>query len=274
MTAWVSKLRRSMNSFFRKSLFAVLAIALVVFAAGCGGSKKPTEAPDAVLKSALAKTAGINSGMAEVKASLALGSLPGSLSIQGGGPFDTEAKGGAATDLQFSVDVAGTQQNFGILAVGGKNYLTVDGKALEQKGDGAELGPDQVAGFLNGLGDNLTNVKRAGENKYTATVDVKKLLESSKAGDNLSKLSIPGLGSGEQLSKSVSTADITVTVDEGGYAQVLDIDLPITTSGNQGGVRATITLTDIDQPQTIDQPTNVVGDASELGGIGAALAGQ
>jgi len=273
--AWVSKLRRPMNSFFKKSLFAVLAISLVAFAAGCGGSDEPTEAPDVALKSALTKTAGIKSGMADVKASLALGSLPGSLSIQGGGPFDTAAKGGAATDLQFSVDVAGTQQNFGILAVGGKNYLTVDGKALEQKGDGgAGLGPDQVADFLSGLGDNLTNVKSAGENKYTATVDVKKLLESSKAGDNLSELSIPGLGSGEQLSKSVSTAEITVTVDADGYAQVLDIDLPITTGGNQGGVRATITLSEIDQPQTIDEPTNVVGDASELGGLGAALSGQ
>lgn len=272
--AWVSKLRRPMNSFFKKSLFVVLAISLVVFAAGCGGSDEPTETPDAALKSALTKTASIKSGTADVKASLALGNLPGSLSIQGGGPFDTEAKGGAATDLQFSVDVAGTQQNFGILAVGGKNYLTVDGKALEQKGDGASLGPDQISEFLDGLGDNLTNVKSAGENKYTATVDVKKLLEASKAGDNLSKLSIPGLGSGEQLSKSVSTADITVTVDADGYAQVLDIDLPITTGGNQGGVRATITLSDIDQPQTIEEPTNVVGDASELGGLGAALAGQ
>lgn len=272
--AWVSKLRRLMNSFFKKSLFAVLAIALVAFAAGCGGSDEPAEAPDAALKSALTKTAGISSGMAEVKASLALGSLPGSLAITGGGPFDTKAKGGAATDLQFSVDVAGTQQSFGIVAVDGKNYLTVDDKALEQKGDGASLGPDQVSEFLKGLGDNLTNVKSTADDTYTATVDVKKLLEGSSAGDDLSKLSIPGLGSGEQLSKSVSTADITVTVDAEGYAQVLDIDLPITTGGNQGGVRATITLTEIDEPQTIEEPTNVVGDASELGGLGAALAGQ
>ncbi|MGH2958430.1 MAG: hypothetical protein ACRDKE_02405 [Solirubrobacterales bacterium] len=263
-----------MNSFFKKSLFAVLAIALVAFAAGCGGSDEPTEAPDAALKSALDKTAGISSGVAEVKASLALGSLPGSLTIQGGGPFDTKAKGGAATNLQFSVDVAGTQQNFGLVSVGGKGYLTVDDKALEQKDEGASLGPDQVADFLSGLGDNLTNVKSTGDNTYTATVDVKKLLEASKAGDNLSKLSIPGLGSGEQLSKSVSTANITVTVDADGYAQVLDIDLPITTGGNQGGVRAKITLTEIDEPQTIDEPTNVVNDASELGGLGAALAGQ
>jgi hypothetical protein len=274
MTAWVSKLRRAMNSFFKKSLLTVLALALVAFAAGCGGDDKPTESPSAAVKSALAKTAEIKSGNADVKGSLAVGSLPGSVSLQGGGPFDTEAEGGPATNLQFSVDIAGTEQKFGIVAVGGKNYLTVDDKALEQKEDQGSLSPDQISEFIAGLGDNLTNVKSTGEDTYTATVDVKKMLEASKAGDNLSKLNIPGLGSGQQLAQSLSTANITVTIDAEGYAQVLDIDLPISTGGNQGGVRATITLTEIDEPQTIEEPTNVVKDASELGGIGAALAGQ
>lgn len=273
MTAWASKLRRGMNSLFKKSLFAVLAIALVVFAAGCG-SDKPSPSPNAAVKSALTKTSGITSGQADVKASLSAGNLPGSLSITGGGPFDTEAKGGPATNLQFSVNIAGSEQNFGILAVGGKSYTTVDDKALEQKDDGGSLNPDQISGFIAGLANNLTNVKSAGEDTYTGTVDVKKLIENSSTGDNLSELSIPGLGSGKKLAESVSTADITVTIDADGYASVIDIDMPITTSGSQGGIRATITLSDIDKPVTIEEPTNVVSSASELGGIGAALAGQ
>lgn len=280
MMDWASKLRRAMNSlfkksnFFRSTLLAVLAIALVVFAAGCGGSDKPAESPDAAVKSALKKTSEITSGQADIKGSLAAGSLPGSISITGGGPFDTKAKGGPATNLQFSVNVAGTDQSFGIIAVNGKNYLTVGDKALEQKGEGASLNPDQIASFIAGLGDNLTNVQSAGEDTYTATVDVKKLIENSKAGDNLSQLSIPGLGSGQQLSKSVGNADITVTIDSEGYASVLDIDLPITSGTSQGGIRATITLSDIDKPVTIDEPTNVVSSAAALGGLGAALAGQ
>jgi hypothetical protein len=54
----------------------------------------------------------------------------------------------------------------------------------------------------------------------------------------------------------------------------MDIDLPLSQGGNQGGVRATITLTEINQPQTIEAPKNIVSSPSELGGLGAAFAGQ
>jgi hypothetical protein len=273
MTASASKLRRAMNSLLKKSIFLVLAIAVAALAAGCGSSSKSSASPVSALKDALNKTSQIKSGKADVKGSLAAGNLPGSIAIEGGGPFDTKAKGGPAADLQFSVTVAGTDQHFGIVAVGGKNYLTVDDKALEQKGSGS-LSPDQISAFIAGLGDNLTNVKSTGDNAYSATVNVKKLIQDSKSGDDLSKLSIPGLGSGQQLAKSVGNADINVTVDDAGYASVMDIDLPITTGGSQGGVRAKITLSDIDKPVTIEEPTNVVSSAAELGGLGAAIAGQ
>lgn len=263
-----------MNPLVKRTLLAVLAIGLVAFVAGCGSDSKTSSAsPSEAVKDALTKTSQITSGQADVKASLSVGSLPGSISITGGGPFDTKAKGGPATDLQFSANIAGSDQSFGIVSVDGKSYLTVGDKALEQK-DAQSLQPDQIADFIAGLGNNLTNVKSSGEDTYTATVDVKKMIGDSKAGDNLSKLNIPGLGSGQQLSKAVSNADITVTVNAAGYAEVLDVDLPITTGGNQGGVRAKITLSEIDQPQTIEGPTNVVNDAAELGGIGAALANQ
>ncbi|MBJ7459568.1 MAG: hypothetical protein JHD02_10305 [Thermoleophilaceae bacterium] len=266
-----------MNSLLKKTLLTVVALALVAFAAGCGGdSKTSTESPDQAVKNALAKTAGINSGNATVKASIAVGSLPGSLAIEGGGAFDKKAKGGGAADLQFSVEIAGTEQSFGLVTYGGKSYLTVEGKALEQKDSGTSLSPDQVADFIEGLSKYLTNVKSVpdSENEYTAEVDVKKLLSDSKAGDNLSELSIPGLGSGQKLAEQVGNADITVTIDDEGYAQVLDINLPINANGSQGGVRANIALSDINQPVTIEEPTNVVSSAAELGGVGAAIAGR
>jgi hypothetical protein len=226
------------------------------------------------MQAALEKTSTITSGMAKVKGSLSLGSLPGSLSITGGGPFDTKADGGPAVDLQLSVDIAGSPQEFGLVAVDGNGYLTVGDKALEQKGT-SSFQPGQIPKFLKALGDNLTNVKSPAENSYSATVDLKKMIEGATGDDAeaLKKLSIPGLGSGDSFTKSLSTADVTITVDAQGYAQTMDINMPITQGGNQGGIRATITLSEINQPQTIDKPKNVVSDASELGGIGAALAG-
>jgi hypothetical protein len=261
-----------MKTSIKRSLLAILALAILAFAAGCGSSDAPKQDPAEAMKSALEKTSTIKSGNAEVKGSISIGSLPGSLAVTGGGPFDTEAKGGGAVELSLSVDIAGTAQEFGLVAVDGKNYLTVGDKALEQKESDGGLEPGQIADFISGLGDNLTNVKSPSANTYTATVDVKKLLAEGDA--DISKLSFPGLGSGAQLAKSLSTATIKVTVDADGYAQTMDIDLPLSQGGNQGGVRATITLTEINQPQTIEAPKNVVTSPAELGGLGAAFAGQ
>jgi hypothetical protein len=261
-----------MKTSIKRSALAILALAILAFAAGCGSKSSSSESPATAMKAALEKTATIKSGNAAVKGSISIGSLPGSLAVTGGGPFDTEAKGGGAVELNLSIDIAGSPQEFGLVSVDGKNYLTVGDKALEQKKSGAALEPDQIASFISGLGDNLTNVKSPSENKYTGTVDVKKLLADGKA--DVSKLSFPGLGSGAELSKSLSTATVTITVNADGYADKMDIDLPLSQGGNQGGVRATITLSEINQPQTIEAPKNVVSSPAELGGLGAAFAGQ
>lgn len=252
------------------ALFAVVVLALV--ATGCGDSKTSSESPQDAMQSALAKTATITSGKATIKGSISVGSVPGSLSVSGDGTFDTKAADGGALDLQLSVNIAGSDQEFGFVTVDGKSYLTVGEKAIEQK-NGNSLKTGQVTAFIKGLSDYLTNVKSVGDNKYSADVDVKKMIADNKNGD-LAKLSIPGIGSGAELQQSLGDATITVTVDSEGYAQTMDINLSLQQSGSQGGVRATISLSDINQPVTITKPENIVQSAADLGAIGAALSGQ
>jgi hypothetical protein len=62
-----------------------------------------------------------------------------------------------------------------------------------------------------------------------------------------------------------------VKVDSQGYANYLDINLPIKQGSGEGGVRATITLSDINQPVTITKPKTIVEDSSALGAIGGML---
>lgn len=254
-------------------LIAALVAVAALLASGCGGkSSSSSVSPETAIQDALTKTAGIDSGQAGVKAAISIGSLPGSFDINGGGPFDAKASGGGAFDLDFKVNIAGSSQEFGFTKVDGKSYVTAGDKALEQKGASAGIDPKSVSSFLSGIGKYLSNAKQTSDGTYTATVNVKQLLEDSKGSKNgLSGASIPGLGSVSQLSNEISTANITVKVDSQGYADYLDIDLPIKQGSGEGGVRATITLTDINQPVTITAPKNVVSDSSELGAIGGLL---
>lgn len=262
-----------MNRIFKKPLIALIAVlALALVAAGCGDKSSSSASPQQTMESALAKTATITSGKTNIKGSISVGNLPGSLSVNGSGSFDTKAADGGALDLDFSVDIAGNKQEFGFVTVDGASYLTVGDKALEQK-NGNTLTTGQVTDFIKGMSKYLTDVKSVGDNKYSAKVNVKQMIADNKNGD-LSKLSIPGIGSGANLQNSLGDASVTVTVDSQGYASTMDINLTLQQSGSQGGVRLTISLTDINQPVTISKPENIVQSASDLGAIGAALSGQ
>lgn len=268
----------------RNRIFTLIlgCVAAALVATGCGGDDKAADkSPADAVTASLQKTSEVKSGSADIEGSISTGSLPGSIAVTGKAVFDTEATGGAAMDVDLSVSVAGTEQKFGFVAVDGKNYLTVGDKALEQKGaNSQQLEPGQISSFISGISKYVTNAKNTGEadglTTYTATVDVKKMITDNandKEQTDLSKLSIPGVGSGQELQKAVSTADITVGVNSDGYAQELRIDMPLTISGNSGGIRVNITLSDIDQPVTVEAPTNVVDSASALGGLGSLLSG-
>lgn len=256
-------------------------VAAALVATGCGGDKAAEQSPADAVTAALKKTSEVKSGSADIEGSVSTGSLPGSISVTGEAVFDTEAAGGAAMDIDLSISIAGAEQKFGFVAVDGKNYVTVDDKALEQKGaNSQQLEPGQISSFIAGLSKYVSNAKSTGEadglSTYTATVDVKKMIADNgndKEQTDLSKLSIPGVGSGAELQNAVSTADITVGVNSDGYAQELRIDMPLQISGNSGGIRVNINLSDIDQPVTVEKPENVVDSASDLGGLGAMLSG-
>lgn len=266
-----------MNRFSFKSLFVLATLAASFFVlTGCGSDAK-SESPEAAVKAALEKTSTITSGNTELKGALSIGSLPGSIAISGGGPFDTKAEGGPAFKIELELKIAGSPQKFGIAAVDGKNYLLVGDKAIEQKEKkGEAFDSGQIADFIKNLGSYITSAESSGENTYTATVDVKQLFaDNAKKDGGLGNLSIPGLGSADQLTKSLESADISIEVDSEGYADVLDLNLPISTGGDQGGLRLTIDIGEINEPQTIEAPTDVVSDPSELGALGAAVgAGQ
>lgn len=267
-----------------KSLLALVLIAVAaILVAGCGDSGSD-EPPETQVKNALAKAAQIKSGVAEVEASISTGGFPGTIKLTGGGPFDTEAEGGAAFQLEFTVGIAGTEQQLGLTSVDGKNYVSAGDVAVEQKGDAATtFEPGQVSAFIDSLGDYLSNITEGSEAEadgqtlttFNAELDIKKLLDDAKAdGSDLSNLSIPGLGSAEELSQQLSTADLTIGIAEDGMPRLLTIDLPLDTGQGEGGVRGTLILTKIDEPVTVEKPANVVDDPSALGAIGQILGSQ
>lgn len=262
-----------MKRFSLKSLFvlAALAASLLVLT-GCGSDEK-SESPQAAVKAALEKTSTITSGNTKLKGSLSIGSLPGSIAIAGGGPFDTEAEGGGAFSIELALQIAGTEQKFGIAAVDGKNYLLVGDKAIEQKKkEGETVDSGQIADFIKNMGDYITSAESSDPNTYTATVDLKQLFaDNADKNGGLGGLSIPGLGTAEEVTKSIDSAEISIEVDSEGYADELVLNLPISTGGDQGGLRLTISIEEINEPQTIEAPTNVVSDPSELGALGAAV---
>jgi hypothetical protein len=265
-----------MTRIFRQSSIALSVLALCAFAvAGCGSKSADNNvAPSQAIQNALDKTSEITSGRAKLKGSLALGSMPGSIAITGGGPFDTKAKGGAAFDLEISLGLAGTQQKIGIVALDGKSYLVMGDRAVEQsKDDSMSFGGDQIASFIKGLGKYVSNAKEAGENTYTADVDMKKLIADVQKNSKGADLKIPGLGSIGDLKETVGSAALKVVVNPEGYADSIDINMPINSGGSEGGVRLTLDLTEINQPQTIEKPKKIVDADSALGGgLGSALA--
>lgn len=274
-------LARAMHRTLKTPLILAAAVALVaVFAAGCGSktsSSSSSQSPEAAFKAAMEKTSTITSGKSTLKGSMSVGSLPGSISISGGGPFDTKAEGGPALDLTLSVNIAGNDQKFGFVTVDGKSYMVFGDKAVEQKNSGsATADPGQIADFIKGLGENAADVQKTAENTYSATIDVKKILADAKkqSDSKLSDVQIPGLGNTDQLEKTLGDTKVTIKVDSEGYAQNMDINMSIKSDGSTGGLRMTIDLSEINQPQEISAPKNVVSGASELGGIGSALGGQ
>lgn len=258
------------------ALLAILALGI----AGCGGGD--AESSDDAVDAALEKASDIKSGKAEMKASILTGSLPPSFDIVGGGPFDTEAEGGVAYDLDLVVQVAGTDQDLGFTSVGGKSYLKVGDKAAELDGDtSASMDAGSIKDFIDSLGNYVTETnfeeeRNLGKDKlkvYRIIFDVKKLLaELTDENKALSNFSVPGLGSVDELAAGVQNGTGSIGVAPDGFPRVISVNVPIARASVQSGIRVTLTLTEINQPQTIEPPENIV-PRSDLGGIADFIGG-
>lgn len=268
------------NTFQLRLLGLFAVIALAVFVSGCGGDSDEGVSPDTAVADALTKASTIKSGESELKATINTGGFPPSFDITGGGPFDTEAEGGAAFDLDLVIQVAGTEQQIGFAAVDGKRYLKVGDKAAEtEDSTSGSLDPTSVKGFIDSLDEYVSNAKQLEDKTvdgetlkvYSMDIDVKKLFEDAKAnGDDISKLSIPALGSVEELAEGIDDATGTIAVAGDGYPRELSVNVPITNGTSEANVRGTITLSKINESVTIEKPSNIV-DESELGGIAQLL---
>lgn len=272
-------LHMNKNSVLAKLLIASLAIATALVLAGCGSDE---EDPQKIVESALEKAADIKSGQAEVKASILTGALPPSFDIVGGGPFDTEAEGGVSYDLDLTVQVAGTEQELGFAAVDGKSYLKVGDKAAEMKDNTAGgLNPGSIETFIDSLSDYVTeatfsedrNIGKEQVKVYDVIYDTAALLEDlSKDNPELTKLSIPGLGSVDQLSDGIKNSTGSLGIGTDGFPHLITVNVPIERTSSQAGLRVSLTLTEINQPVTIEAPDNIV-ERSELGGFADFLGG-
>lgn len=255
-----------MNQTFKKSpLILLVLVAAAIAFAGCGSeSKSDTTSQIDDIRAVLDKTSTIKSGNASIDGTLSAPGVPGTITLAGGGPFDTEAKGGPAYKLELQVQAAGSEQNIGIQAADGKNYLIVKGKAIEQEKSAGSLEPKQVSEFIKGLGEYMSSVEKTSDSTYTAKVDMPKLLSSApgKEANEASKLALPGLGSAGEFAKQLGVADVTVNVDPQGYADKIELNVPITQGGSEGVLRVTISMDEINQPQTIKKPTDVVAAPS------------
>ncbi len=247
--------------------FVLLTFALLAVA-GCG-SDGSDESPSDAVNAALVKTSEIKSGVAEVEGSVSLGNLPGAVSISGGGPFDTAAEGGPAFNIALALEIAGSPQKFGFASVDGDNYMIVGDKAAKQKnGEDQSLSPEGIASLIKSIGQHVTSVESSEDGAYTAKLDTQALLQDAREGEGkgLDGLELPGFGSADQLTDQLGVADITIKVSDAGYADEISLDMPLNAGGGEGALRLTVRLSEVDEPQKITAPTDLVSDPSKLGG--------
>lgn len=285
-------LRTNTKLRFARPLFALLLLTAALVASGCGDEKAASSGvpPQERVETALKNAANIKSGKAAINATIAMGNLPGAFKITGGGPFDTEAKGGAAFDIALKVNIAGFDQTIGLIAVNGKNYIEIGDKAFlsdqKSKSSGA-IDPKTIQGLINSLNEYVSDVKQVasktinGESVdvYALTVDLEALAKDAVAENDGAGASIPGLGNVADLATSLGKAKATVAVNSEDLPVEIGINADVggaTEGGSAGGggsLKGTLVISDINGTVKIEEPTNVETDSSALQALGGMLGG-
>ncbi|MBI5310960.1 MAG: hypothetical protein HZB14_08075 [Actinobacteria bacterium] len=294
-----------MNRFRLTSLIALLA-AFGLIVAGCGDSNKSSSSssglsPEQRVKTALQNASKINSGSVTIDASISGAGMPGKMKLTGGGKFDTKAKGGPAVDMQVKFDMGfgGEPQEIGLVSVGGKSYLKFGGKfyaadEMMQGITGATGSTQKTAidakdfqKLMDSLDGYVSDAKASGTQKvgdetldvYSATIDVKKVMAEAQkqAGSALDSLSALG-GTGD-LTDSVGETTVEIGIDGNDLPRSFKIKSSMeggatgSTSGG-GTVEASLVLTEVNQPVTIEAPEKVEEGASLLEAFGSMLGGM
>ncbi|MFY9487974.1 MAG: hypothetical protein WAP35_04665 [Solirubrobacterales bacterium] len=273
-------------------VFVLLAL-VALFSSGCGDDKSSSAAdgvvdPTVRLKTALSNAAKLKSGEFTLDATISGGSFPGALKITGGGTFDTAAKP-AEADVNLSVDLGPTKQELGFVSVAGKNYVKFGDRAFEMKegktgGSSMTVDPKQVQSLINSLDEYVSDVKRDGTTQaagktldvYTAKIDVDKIATDAENKNGGDLPSIPGLGNTKDLAKSVGETTVSIGIDDQDLPRSLALNTSFggaTGDADQGGLKATLLLTEINEPVEIKKPANIVEGQDAIQALGGLLGG-
>lgn len=294
-----------MNRFRLTSLLSLLAVCGLLVA-GCGDDTKTSSSnvpPDQRVKTALNNASKINSGSVTIDAALAGGGLPGKMKLTGGGDFDTKAEGGPAVDItvKFDMGFGGEPQEIGLVSVGGKSYLMFGGKyyegdsmmkdfagASDTTGSTSSTAIDskQLQELIKSLDGFVGEVTAAGTKKigdetldlYNVEVDVKKAVAEAKdqAGSALEGLA--ALGGGGDLTEGIGETTVEIGIDSNDLPRSFKLKTSVDSgaggSTSEGGsVEASMVLTEVNNPVTIEQPAKVEEGSSLLEAFGSMFGG-
>jgi len=279
--------------------------AIAVAACGGGGHAKSAAAlatPAQLVSQSFSASDAVNSGQISLSLALsldgikALGGKPIALDVSG--PFQRGA-GGVSTDLQATVSVASSNAKIGIDKIGSAIYLGLGGTfyALPAKlGSGATgatgaSGASGGSGLLGGLGIHpstwLTDPHNVGQKRVGGVLtdhlraqidvanvlnDVSKLIASSGSGASSTSTSTLAL-----LESAVTTAEVDIyTGVDDHVVREFDLDIafsvPAIAAGaidglTGGSLTLDVTLTNLNQPQTIAAPVNPQPSSKLLNGV-------
>ena len=294
-------------------------MALGVAFAACGGSSDSGSSdvpPQKVLDQTFSGKSTIDSGKIDASLKIeASGDQSGNFDIGVSGPFDSSGSGDPKLDITAKVtgDVSGQSLDFeaGAIATGDAAYINYQGtdyelssqqyaslsKALKQS---STKSGNQSQGNLPGFKDSLGDLTNEGETEVAGanTIHVSGNVDPAKLSDAVKSAIDQGAASGvpqaqlQQLQAAIPQLDkVSSSIKEASFdvysgvddhlLRKLDFNLDVAPpSGSEVKITFDLTLSDVNQPQTVSAPSNaqpldnlLKQLAPFLGGLGATVPG-
>lgn len=282
-----------------------VALAASAALAACGAASHAKTAavktsPAALVSQTFSASNTINSGRVALALTLnldgvkALGGQPATLNISG--PFQRDAAHGLSTDLAATVSIASSSANLGFDKVGKKLYLGLDGTFYELPTGHKEspsVGASGDKGMLAGLGIHpkswllnphivgTVSVGGVDTGHLTAQINVANVLADVSKLVSRATGATGAAGTSSNALALVQSAITSAQVDV--YTGIADhivrkfdlaiaFTVPQIATGALGGLtggslKLDITLTELNQPQTITAPANPQPSSKILNGV-------